>query len=130
MSNVASSVARRDHVRKPRGRALAAKYGEGGLLFVPVDLLGDKAVGARIRMHRNGLGLSQAELASRCGLSQSTISRLEQNPKTVRLADFGLACRALGITIADLVEGHVKRITPQASTRKIKRARKKVKKRA
>ena len=117
--------ARRRGALKSRGEKLAEKYGEGGLLFVPVDLLGDKSVGARIRMYRNRLGLSQAELADECDLSQSTISRLETNPESVRLADFGTVCRALGITIADLVEGEVKRVRLDRSRAAGKTPRKK-----
>ena len=44
-----------------------------------------KQVGAAIRRRRRGLGLTQAELGSRAGLRQATISALENGETGTRL---------------------------------------------
>lgn len=54
-----------------------------------------------IKARRKELGLTQAELAQRSGLSQGTISRCE-NPETLKslsIVNFALVCAALHIDV-------------------------------
>lgn len=56
------------------------------------------AVGARIRDHRRALGLSQEELAERLGMSQASISRLE-NDELLTLETLERVCAELGLEV-------------------------------
>lgn len=100
---------------KAQPRTLAEKYQGETLLFVPVDLLGDPAVGKRLRWHRYRLGLSQEAVAKSAGLSQTDISRIEANPANSRIVDLIAVCRALNVSIGDLIEGEIRSLDPDTA---------------
>lgn len=57
-------------------------------MSLPADLLAEvfRHVGSTVRDHRRGLGLSQAEAASRTGISEAGWSRLEGGTTDPRLS--------------------------------------------
>ena len=46
----------------------------------------DRTIATEIRSEREALGLSQAELAARCGVDQTTISKAERDQHEPRLS--------------------------------------------
>jgi transcriptional regulator with XRE-family HTH domain len=67
-----------------------------------VDL--DAVIRARIRGLRVARGWSLDALASRCGLSASTLSRIETGHRRIAVDQLSPIARALGTSIAQLVE--------------------------
>lgn len=61
----------------------------------------DLDIGARLRMVRDGAGLSQRELAKRAGVTNSTISLIEQEAHAPSLASLHRILSAIPISIAD-----------------------------
>lgn len=64
-----------------------------------------QSIGRAIRKHRKAKGLSQEALAELAGKHRNYFGRVERgehNPKTTTLID---VARALGVSLADLVEG-------------------------
>ena len=51
-----------------------------------------------MRAWRERLGLNQVDLATRVGLDQSKISRLERGERGVSAVELGLLCKALELT--------------------------------
>jgi Zn-dependent peptidase ImmA (M78 family)/DNA-binding Xre family transcriptional regulator len=64
------------------------------------------AVGRRVRIAREGAGLSQREVEAKVGMSQSTLHRVETGMRTsVTLADFDRLAQALEIALDELLYG-------------------------
>jgi transcriptional regulator with XRE-family HTH domain len=61
----------------------------------------DLAVGARLKVVREGAGLSQRELAKRAGVTNATISLIEQEAHAPSLSSLHRILSAIPITMAD-----------------------------
>ena len=59
-------------------------------------------VGGRIKERREGLGFTQADLASKAGLTQSHISRLESATHSATHKTLEKIAQALGVQVRDL----------------------------
>ena len=66
------------------------------------NYLDARAVGRRLAWAREAAGVSQAELGAYVGLSQPTISNIEQGRRALRPAERACVARALGCSIATL----------------------------
>jgi len=77
-------------------------------------------VGALIKSIRSQLGMSQVALAKRAGIPQSTVSRIEQGPREVRLTTLRKVLEAIScdLVIAPLPRGSIDSIR-QKQARKI-----------
>ncbi|MDO5752385.1 helix-turn-helix transcriptional regulator [Arthrobacter sp.] len=64
----------------------------------------DAVIRARIRSLRVARGWSLDSLAQRCGLSPSTLSRIETGRRRIALDQVVPICRAFGATLDELVE--------------------------
>lgn len=64
-----------------------------------------QAVGARIRMIRETLGLSQEELAERVGLERTSVTNTERGRQRVSLDGIEAYARALGTSPKNLMKG-------------------------
>lgn len=65
------------------------------------SLASDLAVGARLRAVREAAGLSQRELAKRAGITNATISHIEQESHAPSLASLHRILNAIPISMAD-----------------------------
>ncbi len=64
-----------------------------------------KDFGKRLARAREEQAISQGQLAARCGLSQSTIARLEKQKKPdPTLSTFFTICEALGYELGEFLE--------------------------
>lgn len=61
--------------------------------------------GQRVRERRTALGLSQEALADKCKLDRTYISGIERGKRNVALRNIEAIAKALGIAIAELVQG-------------------------
>jgi transcriptional regulator with XRE-family HTH domain len=61
--------------------------------------------GQRVRDRRTTLGLSQEAFADKCKLDRTYISGIERGKRNVSLRNIEAIAKALGITIAELVQG-------------------------
>jgi transcriptional regulator with XRE-family HTH domain len=61
--------------------------------------------GERVAFYRRNRGWSQEELAHRARLSRPYVARVETNVQEPRLSTLRQLAEALGVKIADLVEG-------------------------
>jgi transcriptional regulator with XRE-family HTH domain len=61
--------------------------------------------GQRVRERRTALGLSQESFADKCKLDRTYISGIERGKRNVALRNIEAIAKALGITIAELVQG-------------------------
>ena len=59
--------------------------------------------GARIKQAREALGMSQKELAARCGVSENTISTYERGKKTSRVRVIERLSKELRIPAMELL---------------------------
>jgi HTH-type transcriptional regulator/antitoxin HipB len=59
-----------------------------------------KQVGASLQARRKTLGLTQAEVAERLGLSQNRLSELETRPETFTLEQLLAVLNVLGLDLA------------------------------
>ena len=62
-----------------------------------------RAFGARMRKVREGLGISQEELAHRCDLNRTYIGSGERGERNVSLVNINKIAQALGVQARDLV---------------------------
>ena len=60
---------------------------------------------ANLRRTREGAGISQEELASRCGLHRTEISFLERAQREPRLSTIVKLAKALEVNAAELLKG-------------------------
>jgi transcriptional regulator with XRE-family HTH domain len=58
-----------------------------------------------VRAERSRRGWRQSDLAARCGWSVDTISAIERGARRVDVDDALTLCRALGVTLAKLLDG-------------------------
>jgi transcriptional regulator with XRE-family HTH domain len=70
------------------------------------------ALGGVLRSRRVELGLSQAQLAGRCGISRPTIIKIEAAEEQCRLGNFFRLAKGVGLTPQELLE----RIFPKVET--------------
>jgi len=61
--------------------------------------------GQRVRQRRTALGLSQEAFADKCKLDRTYISGTERGKRNVALRNIESIANALGITLAELVQG-------------------------
>jgi len=61
--------------------------------------------GQRVRERRTAQGLSQEAFADKCKLDRTYISGIERGKRNVALRNIEAIANALGITIAQLVQG-------------------------
>lgn len=61
--------------------------------------------GQQVREKRTALRLSQEAFADKCQLDRTYISGIERGRRNVALRNIEAIAKALGITIAELVEG-------------------------
>jgi transcriptional regulator with XRE-family HTH domain len=57
----------------------------------------DETFGARLKRLREGIALTQEQLAEKAGLSQQTVSNLEQDQYSPTWPTVQLLCKALGV---------------------------------
>lgn len=62
-----------------------------------------RAIGDRVRAARVAAGLTQEDVAGRCGLDRKTVNRLEQGHTSPLLDHLLLIADAIGVPLADLV---------------------------
>lgn len=62
-------------------------------------------VARNIRAERSRRLWKQADLAERLGWSQSSVSAVEIGQRAINLSELPAICRALDVTMADLVRG-------------------------
>lgn len=60
--------------------------------------------GQRVREKRTALGLSQEDFAAKCNLDRTYISGIERGKRNVGLRNIEAIAKALGISIADLMQ--------------------------
>lgn len=60
-------------------------------------------IGKSLKFHREYARLTQAELAKKCGLSQQSISRWENNANAITAADCIILAQFYGISIDYLI---------------------------
>ncbi len=64
-----------------------------------------QAIGARVRMIRETLGVEQATLAKRCGLSRPTIANMEAGRQRIYMHHIDKIAEALGTHPKGLLKG-------------------------
>ena len=70
---------------------------------VAMDVL--ESFGKRVREMRTARNLSQEEFASRCNLDRTYISGIERGKRNVGLRNVRAIADALGVSIAELMQG-------------------------
>ena len=63
-----------------------------------------KSFGARVRAKRGLLGISQEELADRCGLHRTYIGGVERGERNPTLLTMYRIAKALGVGIRELID--------------------------
>ena len=63
-----------------------------------------QAIGQRVMEARQALGLTQGQLAERCGLVDETISRIERGVQGVTIENLCKIATTLGVSLAMLVD--------------------------
>jgi transcriptional regulator with XRE-family HTH domain len=61
--------------------------------------------GQQVRERRSALGLSQEAFADKCKLDRTYISGIERGKRNVALRNIEAIAKALGITVAELMQG-------------------------
>lgn len=62
------------------------------------------ALGRRIKVLRNSLGLSQAQLADSAGMSQRYLSEVESGKRNVSITFLGVLAEKLSMPLSELVQ--------------------------
>jgi ribosome-binding protein aMBF1 (putative translation factor) len=81
----------------------AALDEECGARLQSADQSERRATGARIRVAREGLGLSQLELSRRSGIAQEPLSRIETGRRDPRLGTLQKLARGMGLSLEQLL---------------------------
>jgi transcriptional regulator with XRE-family HTH domain len=63
-----------------------------------------KTFGTAVRERRAAIGLSQEQLADRCGFDRTYISMLERGVRSPSLLNLAKLANGLGITLSELME--------------------------
>ena len=71
--------------------------------LLSADQVERRATGARIRVAREGLGLSQLELSRRSGIAQESLSRIETGRRDPRLGTLQRLARGMGLSLEQLL---------------------------
>lgn len=71
--------------------------------LLSVDDTERKRAGARLRMVREDLGLSQLELSRRTGIAQESLSRIETGRRDPRLGTLQRLARGMGLSLEQLL---------------------------
>jgi transcriptional regulator with XRE-family HTH domain len=61
--------------------------------------------GARVRQLRLAMGLSQEAFADRCGLDRTYVSGIERGKRNISLRNVEAIARAIGVSVARLMDG-------------------------
>ena len=61
--------------------------------------------GANVRTRRQGLALSQEDLADACGLHRTYVGSVERGERNISLENIVCLAEALGCSAAELLEG-------------------------
>ena len=64
-----------------------------------------KQIGLKVRSLRESLGISQQEIAKRCGLSRPTIVNFEAGRQRISLHELENIARAIGTTPKHIMKG-------------------------
>jgi transcriptional regulator with XRE-family HTH domain len=64
-----------------------------------------KTIAKRVKIARIQHDLSQADLATRASLTRNKISAIERNADLLKLYEINRIARAVGVDLADLVDG-------------------------
>lgn len=67
-----------------------------------VEILSNAQIGYSVRSARRAAGLSSKQLAEKCGLSATALSKIEGGKQSITLAEATALCAVLGIRIDDL----------------------------
>lgn len=68
-----------------------------------MDTIANIVIGQHLRRLRECAGLSQYEVAHRCQLSQSFVSKIEQGERTLLFSEMFLYAEALGLSCDELL---------------------------
>lgn len=68
-----------------------------------------KTLAENVRGLRSKLGLSQEELADRCGLHRTYVGAIERAERNVTLSTLEVFSKALGVSVADLLTPYPER---------------------
>ncbi len=63
-----------------------------------------RAFGQRVRTLRTKQGISQEELADRCGVHRTYMGRIERGETNITLTNIHKVARGLGVSVASLVD--------------------------
>lgn len=63
------------------------------------------SIGRRIRALREKQGLSQEQLAARCGVHRTYVGMVERAEKSISVASLSKFAKALGTSLSSLLEG-------------------------
>ena len=74
-------------------------------------------VGSKIREHREKAGLTQVELADAVGLSRTSLTNIERGRQRLMLDQFDSICRAVGVSVAELLAAPEKIVKTGNATR-------------
>ena len=64
-----------------------------------------KTIAKRVKIARVQYDLSQADLAERASLTRNKISAIERSAELLKLYEINRVARAVGVELADLVDG-------------------------
>ncbi len=77
--------------------------------MMTINIMADSDIlqrfGERVRELRKECGWSQEELALECGLDRTYMGGIERGERNVALRNIGKIAEALGLTVADLMDG-------------------------
>jgi transcriptional regulator with XRE-family HTH domain len=72
-----------------------------------------KVLGSLVRQHRENLGISQEELATRSNLDRTYISGIERGIRNPSLTALVSLANGMNINVSDLLEGLENKVNPK-----------------
>lgn len=72
---------------------------------MPKEKSNAQTVGSNLRNFREGMGISQEELADRCGLHRTYVGSVERGERNISLDNIVRLANALNISPGQLLEG-------------------------